>query len=259
MSGEAAAGDLRFETLRGGAVRVIALARPDKRNAITLEMFTALTAAFEQEPPPEQRLTLLKAEGTVFCAGVDLGQRAEQPAPEGESPLERLCAAVRRHPLPVVAAVQGHAIGGGFMLAMHCDFVLAADSARLGNAAVQLGLVPPWPLARAVAAAVGPALARTLLLGGDLLPAPRLAAAHAIAAAVPEAELDAAVERVVDRLARNAPLSLRAVKATLGADAYVPAPHDDVAALLRRAQLSADAREGVAARREKREPRFTGR
>ena len=198
--------DVRIESTREGAVRVITLARAEKRNALSMAMFEVLIGAFEQEPPPAQRLTLLRAEGPVFCAGVDLGQRAERAVAEGESPLERLCAAITGHQLPVVAAVQGAAIGGGLMIALHCDFVVAVDEAKVGNSAVQLGLAPPWPITRRVADAAGPALARELLIGGDLVPAERLAAAHVIAAAVPAAEFDAEVERIVERLALNAPL-----------------------------------------------------
>lgn len=244
---------------RDDAVRTITLNRPEKRNALTREMFDVLIDAFEGQPAPAERVTVIRAEGTVFCAGVDLGQRADNPAGAGESPLERLCDAIRRYPLPVVAVVQGHAIGGGMMLALHCDFVVATEEARLGNTAVQLGLVPAWEPTRRILDAVGATLARELLLLGDPVPAGRLAGSHAIAGAVPAAQLDAAVDVVVTRLASNAPLSLRAVKATLNADAYVEAEHPAADDAIARAQASEDAVEGVSARKEKRDPQFAGR
>jgi enoyl-CoA hydratase/carnithine racemase len=242
-----------------GAVRTITLNRPDKRNALSREMFDVLIDAFETEPALTDRVTVLRAEGTVFCAGVDLGQRADNPSAAGQSPLERLCDAIRRYPLPVVAVVQGHAIGGGMMLALHCDFVVAAEEARLGNTAVQLGLVPAWEPARRVVEAIGVTLARELLLLGDPVPAGRLAAAHAIADVVPTDGLNAAADAVVSRLVANAPLSLRAVKATLNAGAYVEAEHPVADDAIARAQVSEDAVEGVAARKEKRTPQFAGR
>jgi enoyl-CoA hydratase/carnithine racemase len=242
-----------------GAVRTIPLNRPDKRNALSREMFDVLIDAFETEPALTDRVTVLRAEGTVFCAGVDLGQRADNPSAAGQSPLERLCDAIRRYPLPVVAVVQGHAIGGGMMLALHCDFVVAAEEARLGNTAVQLGLVPAWEPARRVVEAIGVTLARELLLLGDPVPAGRLAAAHAIADVVPTDGLNAAADAVVSRLVANAPLSLRAVKATLNAGAYVEAEHPVADDAIARAQVSEDAVEGVAARKEKRTPQFAGR
>jgi len=250
--------EIRIERRGDGSVRLITLDRPDKRNALSLEMFDVLTNAFLAEPPPAERATVLRAEGPVFCAGVDLGQRGEGAVDEGASPLEQLCAAIWSYPLPVVAALQGHAVGAGAMIAFHCDFVIASAEARIGNSAVQLGLSPPWAISRRILAAVGPALARELLLLGDLVRADRLAAAHVIAAAVSPEQLESEVARVVDRIARNAPLSLRAIKATLAAEPWEQAPHGQATEAIRRVQLSNDSREGVLARREKREPRYAG-
>ncbi len=240
-----------------GAVRTITLNRPEKRNALTREMFAGLTEAFRREPPAEERVTVIAANGPMFCAGVDLSQRAAGDDAEGESPLEQLCTAIARYPLPVVAAVHGAAIGGGFMIALHSDFVVAAAGAKLGNSSVQLGIAPPWPMSRRVLAVAGPALARELLLLGDLVPAERLGQADVVTA-VPVANFDDELRRVVDRLAKNAPLSLRAVKATLAAAASVEQDHATVTAMVKRAQASDDGKEGVAARRERREARFVG-
>jgi enoyl-CoA hydratase/carnithine racemase len=251
--------EVLIETDEAGAVTTITLNRPEKRNALTREMFAALMEAFEAEPVPTARVTVLAAEGPSFCAGVDLGERSGNAAGPGESPLELLCEAVRNHPLPVVAVVQGAAIGGGAMLALHCDFVVAVEDAKIGNAAVQMGLVPAWLPARRIAETGGQALARELLLLGNIVPARRLADAHVIAAAVAPDELHAEVDRLVGRLAANAPLSLRAIKATLVAESFAAAPHPEADTAIARVQESDDAREGPTARREKREPQFTGR
>jgi enoyl-CoA hydratase/carnithine racemase len=250
--------EVRIEVDSGGTVRRIVLNRPDKRNALTREMFATLTEAFSTADGGE-RVTVLSAEGPVFCAGVDLGERAGNDARPGASPLELLCAAVWDYPQPVVAVVQGHAIGGGFMLAMHCDFVIAAREARMGNAAVQMGLVTPWSGARRVLEAVGAPVSRRLLLMGELVPAGELAAARVIAAAVVAEELPGASEKLVARLAGNAPLSLRAIKATLNAPSFIELPDPRAQELIALAQASEDSREGVAARRERRAPQFTGR
>jgi enoyl-CoA hydratase/carnithine racemase len=250
--------DVRIEVDEAGALRTITLARPEKRNALSQEMFAVLQEAFTAEPPPAARVTVLRAEGPVFCAGVDLQQREGNESGEGRSPLELLCSAVRAYPLPVVAVLQGSAIGGGAMLALHCDFVVAAEEAKLGNTAVQMGLVPAWSVARHVADIAGAALARELLLLGDPMPAERLARARVITRAVPAELLDVEVDSLVGRLVANAPLSLRAIKATLAAQPYRPVPHDGVTELIARAQQSADAKEGVLARREKRSAVFVG-
>lgn len=250
--------DIRIDLTDDGAVRTITLDRPDKRNALTREMFDVLIEAFAAEPPASQRVTVLRAEGPSFCAGVDLGQRADNETGEGRTPLERLCSAVWRHPRPVVAVVQGAAIGGGAMIALHCDFVVAVEDAPFANGAVQLGLTPVWPVTRRMQDVLGPALGRELLLAGTAIAGARLADAHVIARAVHADALDAEAQRIVDRLAANAPLSLHAVKATLAADPYGELGHETVTAQIERVQASADAKEGVLARKERRAPAFTG-
>ncbi|AYG03150.1 enoyl-CoA hydratase/isomerase family protein [Gryllotalpicola protaetiae] len=239
-------------------IRRLTLNRPDKRNALTREMFDTLIHAFTRSPDPAERVTVLDARGTVFCAGVDLGQRTEGGDPEGASPLEQLCAAIAAYPLPVVAVLQGHAIGGGGMIALHCDFVVASADARIGNSAVQLGLVPAWPVARAVLERARFAKAAELLLLGDLIDATTLAARNLIAAAVDASQLQTTADALTARLAANAPLSLRAIKATLNADDRLHSDHAEVLAAIRAAQLSDDAREGVLARKERRSPVYRG-
>jgi enoyl-CoA hydratase/carnithine racemase len=222
-------------------------------------MFAELIEAFTREPPVDERVTVLDAAGPTFCAGVDLSQRTEGGDTEGESPLEVLCAAVRNYPLPVLAVLQGSAIGGGAMLALHCDFVIAASEAKVGNSAVQLGLVPAWPVSRHILRIAGPPVAARLLMLGDLIPSEELARLGLIVSAVPGEELSRTSEVIVSRLARNAPLSLRAIKATLNADDTPHGAHHEVLTLIRAAQQSEDAREGVLARAQKRAPVYVGR
>jgi enoyl-CoA hydratase/carnithine racemase len=246
---------IRIETERDGAVRVITIDRPDKRNALSREMFQQLTDAFTVDPPQEERLTYLRSEGHVFCSGIDLNERLVHGAP----PLDDLCIAIEEYPLPVVARMQGDAIAGGAFLALFCDFVVAAKDARFWVSLVQIGLAPPWPLTRKLVELAPLALAKRLVLLGDPMPASVLADADVIASAVEPDELDAEADRLVERLAMNAPLSLRAIKATLSAKAYVEAPHDDVIELIVAARDSEDGREGVQARLERRMPQYAGR
>lgn len=244
-----------------GAVRTVVLNRPDKRNALNLPMLDALAAVFATEPPADERVTVLRAEGPAFCSGLDLAERQEAGPPAGESPIQRVLEAVEAYPLPVVAVVHGDAIAGGTELALHCDIVVASTRASFGMSVVQLGLAPPWALADKLTHVAGPALAAEMLLLGDPVPAGRLADIGVIARAVPHHELDRVVAAIADRLAANGPLSLRAVKAMLVrlASASDALPHDDVENLADAARASADAREGIAARLERRPPRFSGR
>jgi enoyl-CoA hydratase/carnithine racemase len=247
--------EVRIDVDETGAVRTITINRPDKRNALSRDMFAELTRLFEEEPPLTERVTVLRSEGHVFCSGIDLNERLVHGAP----PLDTLCEAILDYPLPVVARMQGDAIAGGAFLALFCDFVIATKAARFWVSLVQIGLAPPWPLTRRLAELATPALARELVLLGDPVLAERLAAADVITAAVEPDELDAEVDRVVGRLAANAPLSLRAIKATLTAQAFAEVPHDDVEKLIHAARDSEDGREGVKARLERRMPVYAGR
>jgi enoyl-CoA hydratase/carnithine racemase len=254
-----AVSEIRVESGHNGAVRTIVLDRAAKRNALTPGMFEYLIELFTAPPPAREQVTLLRAEGTVFCAGVDLSERIQNGWPQ-ESPLVRLCEAMRRYPVPIVAALQGDAIAGGTMMTLHADLVIAAAGARIGMPLAQLGIAPPWVLTARTIARCGPALGREMVLVGYPIPVERLLAANAINAVYPREEFPGAVDRLVDRLARNAPLSLRAVKGSLASlDAiHVDDPHVAENALVRAALDSRDAKEGMAARLERREPNFSG-
>ena len=243
----------------GGAVREVVLSRGEKRNALDAEMLAALTKAFSAAPPGEERVTVIRAEGPVFCAGLDLRERGGGTI--GSSAIETMLHAVEHYPLPVVAVVQGDAIAGGNELALHCDFVVASEGARFGMSLARIGLAPTWFLAKKLLEVAGPVGAREMLLLGDLLPARRMADLGLIHRAVSPEDLESTARAVIDRLAANAPLSLGAMKALLvRAMAFRDTiPHDDIDALVAGAGRSADAREGIAAMLERRAPRFEGR
>ena len=243
----------------GGAVRQVVLARADKRNALDAEMLAALTQAFTAAPGADERVTVIRAEGPVFCAGLDLRERGGGAV--GASSIEAMLHAIELYPLPVVAVVQGDAIAGGNELALHCDFVVASEAARFGMSLARIGLAPSWFLAKKLLEVAGPVGAREMLLLGEPLPARRMAELGLIHRCVPAEDLAAAAQRVILRLAANAPLSLRAMKALLvrAMEFRDAIAHADVDALVAAASASADAREGIAAMLERRAPKFEGR
>ena len=138
--------------------------------------------------------------------------------------------------------------------------VVAAQTARFGMSLAQIGLVPTWFLAKKLVEAAGPVLGREILLLGDPLPAATMLEHGIISRVAPADGLAAAAAAVIDRLARNAPLALRAMKAMLVRQMAFRdgIAHDDIDDLMQAARESNDAKEGVAARMEKREARFTG-
>jgi enoyl-CoA hydratase/carnithine racemase len=152
------------------------------------------------------------------------------------------------------------AIAGGNGLALHCDLVVASEAARFGMSLAQVGLAPSWFLTKKLVEVAGPVTTREVLLLGDPLPAARMAALGLIARCVPADELEAHASAVIDRLVRNAPLSLRAMKATINRQmAYRDGiAHADTDELVRTAMRSADAKEGVRARMDRRDADFTG-
>jgi enoyl-CoA hydratase/carnithine racemase len=245
---------------QSGPVRTVVLTRGDKRNALNLEMLDALLGAFRAQPAPGDRVTVIRAEGPVFCfcAGLDMKERAQRP--KGASPIEAMLHAIEVYPLPVVAVVQGDAVAGGNELALHCDLVVASKAARFGMSLAQIGLAPTWFLTKKLMEIAGPVWAREMLLLGDPVPATRMHALNLIARVAPPEGLEAAAQAIIDRLAANAPLSLRAMKAMMVRQMQFRdgIAHDDATALVEAARRSDDAREGMQARLEKRKPLFRG-
>jgi enoyl-CoA hydratase/carnithine racemase len=242
-----------------GAVRHLLLNRAAKRNALDSEMIADIKAAFTQPPGPHERVAVIRAAGPVFCAGLDMKERAERPF--GASPIEAMLHAIEVYPLPVVAVVQGDAIAGGNELALHCDLVVASKAAHFGMSLAQIGLAPSWFLAKKLLEVAGPVTTRRILLLGDPLPAQRLYDLGVISHIAEPGDLDRIADAVIERLADNAPLSLKAMKALIVREMAFREgiAHEDVDALVEEVRRSADAQEGIAARLGRRKPAFKGR
>jgi enoyl-CoA hydratase/carnithine racemase len=242
-----------------GAVRSVFLNRPEKRNALDVEMIATLKAAFTEPPGAAERLAVIRAEGSAFCAGLDLKERAQNPG--DVSPIEAMLHAIETFPLPVVAVVKGDAIAGGNELAMHCDLVIASTAARFGMSLAQIGMAPSWFLAKKLLEVAGPVTTRRILLLGDPLPAQRLYDLGVISHIAEPEDLDTVAGEVIQRLAANAPLSLGAMKALIVRQMAFRdhVAHADLDALVEAARRSQDAQEGMAARLARRKPQFKGR
>ncbi len=245
---------------QAGPVRTVTLTRGDKRNALNLAMLDEMYAAFTETPAADERVLVIRAEGPSFCSGMDLKERLAKPISNNESPIEKVLHALETHPLPAVAVVHGDAIAGGCELALHCDFVVAAETARFGMSLAQIGLAPTWFLAKKLMEVAGPVGAREVLLLGDPLSSGRLRDMGVIHSTAAPDGLEAAAAAVIDRLSRNAPLSLRAIKALLVREMAFRdgVYHADVDQLVNATRTSTDSKEGIAARLEKRSPNFKG-
>ena len=196
-----------------GAVRTSSSTGPTSATRSTREMIAELQAAFTRAPAADERVAVIRAAGPVFCAGLDMKERSAQPM--GASPIEAMLHAIETYPLPVVAVVQGDAIAGGNELALHCDLVVASRRARFGMSLAQIGLAPSWFLAKKLLEVAGPVTTRRILLLGDPLPANASTSWASSRTCAEPAELEAVAGAVIERLAANAPLSLRAMKALI--------------------------------------------
>jgi len=244
-------------------VATVTLDRPEALNAISTELALDLAAALEPlaTDPGVRAVVLTGAGERAFCVGADLKQRAgfdDHGWFVQREAFRRGFAAVRRCPLPTVAAVAGFALGGGTELALACDLVVAADDATFGLPEVRLGLVPAGGGTQLLVRRVGRSVARDLVLTGRQVPA---AEAHRLGLAdrlVPRGQARAAATALAAEIAANAPTAVRMAKWALdvGADLSLEAAMEVEDQAWRRAVLSDDRREGIAAWVEKREPRY---
>ena len=243
----------------------LTLNRPDRLNSFTVEMHEEVADALSRLEGA--RVLVLTGAGRGFCAGQDLNDRAVAPGESvdlGESVEQRYNPLIRRLtalPFPVVARVNGVAAGAGANIALACDIVVAAKSAKFIQSFANIGLIPDsggtWVLPRLL----GQARALGLALTAEPLPAERAAEWGMIWKAVEDDALDAEVDALAARFASAPTRGLAAIKTMIreswghSLDEELDLQRD----AMRRLGYSDDYREGVAAFMEKRTPRFTGK
>lgn len=260
-----------FETIRYGVhdgVATIELARPDKRNAINAQMFTELGDVAERAAgDPGIRAVLVKGQGPSFCAGIDVTLLGQLSGTRGARFRSFVRTAQRPYLLlaqmdkPTLAAVQGHAVGAGFQLALACDLRLAAEDATFSMLEVRFGLVPDLGGSHRLTRQVGPARAKELIWTGRTMEADEAERIGLVNRVVGGETLDKEAEALVRDVAASPPIPVSLTKALIGRASETSLE----SSLERDAQAQAtcidseDHREAVAAFLEKRPPRFTGR
>jgi enoyl-CoA hydratase len=250
---------------RDGAIATITINRPEQRNALSSDTIEELREAFRQaRDDSDARVIVLTGAGTVFCAGADLNEfRSQAAKPQWDferGHLVDLLLEMTELGKPTVARINGHALGGGFGLAVACDLGIAIDDAQFGMPEVNVGVFPMIIMAiifRNLPRKAG----MELMLTGKRITAQEAERIGAINRCVPREQLDAEVGKLATELAKKSPVGIR-----LGLEAFYRAQDMSFPAALAYLQdqlaiLSAsdDLREGVTAFLEKREPRFTGR
>ena len=240
---------LRIE--RDGELLRVAMARPERRNAFDAELIGELTAAFADVG--NARVVLLSGDGPSFSAGADvewMRSSVELSYDENVADALRLRAmldAIDGCPAPVVARVQGHALGGGVGLVACCDIVVAEPTAQFAFSEVKLGIVPavisPFALAK-----IGPSAARRYFVTGERFNAEtalRIGLVHEVSA-----DLDGAVDRVVGELLSAGPTAARTAKAL----ARAPQSAEQTARAIAEHRTSDEGQDGLQAFLEKRTP-----
>jgi enoyl-CoA hydratase len=246
-----------------GAVAVLTLDAPEKLNAMDRAFWPAMRAALAELEADEQvRAVIVTGAGQkAFSAGGDIEGFAALESTRSKRAFQDDCmrtfAAVEESPLPVIAAVNGYAMGGGCELTLACDIVLAADTAVFGMPETAVGLVPGFGVLRAPSV-IGRHWTKLMMFAGERVDAATALQIGLVQKVVPAAELMAEARKLAERVAAAAPLAVATGKALVnrGVDR---GEFDHSSAALTTLHGTADAAEGIAAFVAKRPPKFEGR
>lgn len=257
-------GGIRYEVSDAG-IATLTLDREDKRNAVMPEDWRAFEERLDEgAADPRVRVFVVTGAGGIFCAGGDLktmGERLEQSPVRRSRELLRMTRAIQRFretPKPIIAAVNGAAIGAGFVVALACDVRLATASATFSAPFLRVGMQPDFGGAYFLPRAIGTARALELLWTAEALSAEEAARLGLVNRVFPDDEFAARTEEFASRVARNpaGPLALSKLTVYHGAEQTLSELLDLEALAQTVLSKSGDAREGVRAFVEKRKPAF---
>jgi enoyl-CoA hydratase/carnithine racemase len=252
----------QLRVTRAGAVAVLTIHRPEKRNAMTAAMWADLPGVLaEVAADPAVRVLVVTGAGPSFCAGADISDLLGGPDPD--DPMAQLRrdnlaaqAALRSFPKPSIAMVRGHCIGGGVEIATACDLRFTDPTGVFGVTPAKVGIVYTPESTRTLVDLIGPAMTKYLLFSGELIDAPTALRAGLVDRVVEADDLEGEVHRFAEVLASRSALSQRATKEVV-ADLAVGKDGGAVAERWYGETIaSGELAEGVAAFTERRPPRF---
>src|SRR6266704_528992 len=247
-------------TERAGSILRIQLNRPKRRNAMTSGMYVTLADILKNAARDElTRVVLWHGAGDSFCAGNDIEDFLKNPPGPGESPQAQLMNALTEFDKPLIAAVQGAAIGGGTTMLLHCDFVYAGESAKFQMPFINLALVPEFGSSCSVPARIGHLRAAELILLGAPFDARQAAELGLVTQVISDKDVLARATETAGKLAAKPAAALQASKRLMKQPfreqikAAMKAENEEFSAQVR----SDDAKEAFSAFLEKRKPDFT--
>ena len=246
------------------AIAIVTLNRPERRNALSLELMLDLIAALEEiGRTRETRAVILAAAGKVFCSGHDLGQMSGRDINQYREIFDvctRLMQTIQAIPQPVIAEVQGIATAAGCQLVATCDLAIAAEEAAFATPGVKIGLFCTTPMV-ALTRAVGRKRAMQMLLTGEMVPARAAAEWGLINQAVPAADLQSVTRSLAEKVASASPLVLAIGKQAFYTqiDLDQPKAYAYTKEVMSMNAIAADAQEGIGAFLGKRAPCWSGK
>jgi enoyl-CoA hydratase len=249
---------------RHDQVAILTLDRPEALNALNLSVFDELEAAFTNlARDPSLRAVILTGSGKAFVAGADIKEMASFTPPQARAFSRRgqqVMNLIENFPRPVIAAVNGFALGGGCELAMACDLRIASEKAKAGQPEVNLGVTPGFAGTQRLARLVGRSQAKYLLFTGEIIPADRALRIGLFDEVVaPDQVLPRCLE-IANIIATKGPVAVSYCKqaVNVGTEATLAQGQDYEAELFAQTFATADQKEGMSAFIEKRPPAFTG-
>ncbi len=236
---------------------VVTLNRPERRNALTIELLTELTGALEAASADEKmRALIVRGAGKVFCAGLDLQETTEmEKAHRSAEMVAKTLLAISQTRLITIAQIHGAAVAGGAGLMSACDFVVAAEGTKIGYPETKRGLVAGLVMTF-LRRQLRERDIRELLFTGDLVSAERAREIGLVNRVVPPNDLENETQKIVDAVLQNAPVALANTKRLIE-ELWSSSVKEDVESALRHhmeARESTEAKEGIAAFLEKRAP-----
>jgi enoyl-CoA hydratase len=246
-------------------VAILTLHRPEKLNALNEELLRELSHKLEELAGTDVRCGILTGAGDrAFAAGADIAAMKDMTPAEAYRFAglgRRVASAIDDAPFPVIAAVNGFALGGGCELALACDFIYASEKAKLGQPEVNLGVIPGFGGTQRLARRIGAARARELCMTGDAVTAEEALRLGLVNRVLPHEELLPRARETAKKIAAKGPLAIAALRRAIegGSDVPLSTACELEATAFAALFGSADQKEGMSAFLDKRPPRFAGK
>jgi enoyl-CoA hydratase len=259
---------MNFETLtfnQEGQIGILTISRPQALNALNTQMFTELGQFFSKLNADELRCLIVTGSGDkAFVAGADIKEMNAIDKDKGigfAKVGQDAFQAIQDCPIPVIAAVNGYALGGGLELALACDFIIASENAKFGLPEVSLGIIPFYGGTQRLSRYIGTAKARMIALSGDIYTADKAMQWGLLAEVVSADSLLDRCKEIASKIIQRSPLALRLAKqaVTQGYELNLPEALKLETELFEKAFSSEDKKEGFTAFIEKRKPEFSGK